>query len=230
MILSMTGFAAAAAELARAYRSRSSCARSTTATSTSSPASRRAARASSPRCARRSPARLQRGKVECRVALNRTPQAQHPAWPSTTRSVRQLAAAALEVRAARARRARRSRVTEVLRWPGVLAEPTVDRRARGARASRLVDEALRELTAARAPRRRQARPPLLERAAHGIEAQVARVDAARAGGSRRLQEKLAARLREAGLDPNEDRVEAGARAVRHQDRRGRGARAARRRT
>ena len=80
-------------------------------------------RALEPALRERSPAALKRGKVECRIALNRTAQAAATLAVDAAR-VGQLAAAASEVtRVVPA--PRRCPSHEILRWPGVLAEPTV---------------------------------------------------------------------------------------------------------
>ena len=202
MILSMTGFAAAAADLPGVslavelrsvnHRFLDVSLRLPDEVRTIEPAVREALAGA-----------LRRGKVECRVALNRA-QAAASGLAVDDAHVRKLAAAALEV-ARIVPDAAPLTVNEVLRWPGVLAEPTVDPVELGARAMALVDEALRELTAAR--RREGVKTAaVLEQCCVGIEAQVARVMPRVPAVHAAYTEKLAARLREAGLDPNEDRL------------------------
>jgi len=96
-------------------------------------------------------------------------------------------------------------VHEILRWPGVLAEPTVDPETLAARALALVDEALAELAAARA-REGAKLAAILSARCDDIAAQVARVAPRIPAVHAAYTEKLNARLREAGLDPNEDRL------------------------
>jgi len=146
---------------------------------------------------------LRRGKVECRIALNRTQQAA-VGLAVDEAQVRQLAAAATEVTRAVPGAIPLS-VNEILRWPGVLAEPTVAPSELAQRALALVDGALAELAAARA-REGAKTAQVLEASCAGIEVQVARVAPRVPAIHAAYNEKLGARLREAGLDPNEDRL------------------------
>ena len=146
---------------------------------------------------------LRRGKVECRVSLNRTLQGS-PGLAVDAGRVAELAAAASEVtRAVPA--ARPLSINEILRWPGVLAEPGMPPAELAERASGLVQQALRDLRAARR-REGEKTAAVLEACCAGIEAQVARVQPRVPAIHAAYTEKLAARLREAGLDPNEDRL------------------------
>jgi len=202
MILSMTGFAAAAADLPGVslavelrsvnHRFLDVSLRLPDEVRTIEPAVREALAGA-----------LRRGKVECRVALNRA-QAAASGLAVDDAQVRKLAAAALEV-ARIVPDAAPLTVNEVLRWPGVLAEPTVDPAELAARAIALVEEALRELTAAR-KREGVKTAAVLEQCCAGIEAQVARVLPRVPAVHAAYSEKLATRLREAGLDANEDRL------------------------
>ena len=202
MILSMTGFAAAAAELPGAslsvelrsvnHRFLDVSLRLPDELRAIEPAVREALSGA-----------LRRGKVDCRVALNRA-QASASGLAVDEAQVRKLASAASQV-AGIVPGAAPLTVNEVLRWPGVLAEPTVDPAELAARALALIDEALRDLAAAR--RREGAKTAaVLEHCCAGIEAQVARVTPRVPAVHAAYTEKLAARLREAGLDPNEDRL------------------------
>jgi len=146
---------------------------------------------------------LKRGKVECRIALNRTAQATGAVAVDTAR-IAQLAAAASEVTRAVPDAVPLS-VHEILRWPGVLAEPAVDPGTLAARAIALVDEALGELAAARA-REGAKLAAILSARCDDIAAQVTRVAPRIPAVHAAYTEKLNARLREAGLDPNEDRL------------------------
>ena len=202
MILSMTGFAAAAADLPGVslavelrsvnHRFLDLSLRLPDEVRTAEPAIREAL--SGP---------LRRGKVECRVALNRAHVAASGLAVDDAQ-VRKLASAASEV-VRIVPDAAALTVNEVLRWPGVLAEPTVDPVELAARAVGLVEEALRELMAAR-QREGAKTAAVLEQCCVGIEAQVARVAPRVPAVHAAYNEKLATRLREAGLDPNEDRL------------------------
>ncbi|MFO1311746.1 MAG: YicC/YloC family endoribonuclease [Burkholderiales bacterium] len=146
---------------------------------------------------------LRRGKVDCRVALNRA-QAGASGLAVDADQVRRLAAAAATV-ASLVPGVAPLRVHDVLRWPGVLAEPTVDPAELAARTLGLVGEALRELAGARQREGAKTAAVLLACCA-GIEAQVARVTPRIPAVHAAYSERLAARLREAGLDPNEERL------------------------
>jgi len=146
---------------------------------------------------------LKRGKVECRITLNRsTPGA--AALAVDPERVRQLAAAGAEVRELAPGAAPLS-VNEILRWPGVLAEPTVAPEELAARTRALVGQALSELAAARAREGARTRA-MLEDCCRAIEAQVARVEPRIPAIHAAYVEKLSARLREADLDPDQERL------------------------
>ena len=202
MILSMTGFAAASAELPGAslvaelrsvnHRYLDLSLRLPDELRTLEPALRE-----------KLAGQLRRGKVELRLGLNRTaPGASGLAVDSGR--VAALAAAAADV-ARQVPQAAPLSVHEVLRWPGVLAEPTVDPETLAARALALVDEALAELAAARA-REGAKLAAILSARCDDIAAQVARVAPRIPAVHAAYTEKLNARLRDAGLDPNEDRL------------------------
>ena len=146
---------------------------------------------------------LKRGKVECRIALNRMAQAANAIAVDGHR-VAQLAAAASEVTRAVPDAAPLT-VNEILRWPGVLAEPSTAPAELADKATALVGQALTELAAARA-REGAKTAAVLESCCAGIEAQVRRVEPRVPAIHAAFNEKLATRLRDAGLDPNEDRL------------------------
>jgi uncharacterized protein (TIGR00255 family) len=148
-------------------------------------------------------AELKRGKVECRVAMNRDAAAALDIAVDGKRVAR-LAAAAADVRH-KVPDATPLSVAEILRWPGVLAEPDLPPETLAAKVHELVDEALSDLAAARAREGDKLARLLLARC-DDIEAQVARVLPRVPTIHAAYVEKLAARLREAGQDPNEDRL------------------------
>ncbi len=96
-------------------------------------------------------------------------------------------------------------VAEILRWPGVLAEPTVPPEELAARVQELVGKALSDLAASRAREGAKLAQALAERCA-AIEVQVARVTPRIPALHSAYVDKLGARLREAGLDPDQDRL------------------------
>ena len=146
---------------------------------------------------------LKRGKVECRlgVARNAPGSARLAVDPDR---VANLATAAADIRR-RVPDATPLTVAEILRWPGVLAEPALDPEALTARAIALVDQALAELAAARAREGAKLAAILVERC-DDIEVQVDRVLPRIPLVHAAWTDKMNTRLREAGLDPDEDRI------------------------
>ena len=148
-------------------------------------------------------AALKRGKVECRVSLTRA-AADSSGLAVDLARVGELAKAASEVTKG-APGARPLSVGEILRWPGVLAEPSVAPEELAAHAHRLVGQAVAELSASREREGAKLAAMLLERCA-AIEGQVTRVAPRIPALQAAFAEKLGARLREAGLDPDGDRL------------------------
>jgi len=146
---------------------------------------------------------LKRGKVECRVSLSRS-AADAASLAVDLARVGELAKAASDV-AKGAPGARPLSVGEILRWPGVLAEPSVPPDELAAHARRLVGEALTDFSASRAREGAKLVATLVERC-DAIEAQVARVAPRIPAIQATYAEKLGARLREAGLDSDGDRL------------------------
>ena len=146
---------------------------------------------------------LKRGKVECRISLNR-PSAGAAALAVSPERVSHLAQAAADVLRQVPGAAPLS-VAEILRWPGVLAEPTVAPEMLAALVHDLVGKALAELAASR--RREGAKLALaLEERCAAIEAQVARVTPRIPMLHKAFGDKLGTRLKEAGLDPDHERL------------------------
>lgn len=148
-------------------------------------------------------ATLKRGKVECRVSLNRASAGASSLAVDSAR-VAELARAAADAMKS-APGARPLSVGEILRWPGVIAEPTVPPEALAAHARRLVAQALAELGGSRAREGEKLVATLVERC-DAIEAQVARIVPRVPAIHATYVERLATRLREAGLDPDQDRL------------------------
>ena len=148
-------------------------------------------------------AQLKRGKVDCRVALNRsTPGTAELAL--NVERVLQLRSAADEVLRHAPQSAALS-IIEILRWPGVLTEPTLGAEALAGKALGLVKQALSELAASRAREGAQLKLVLEERC-RGIALQIERVAPRVPVIHEAYIEKLGARLKEAGLDPDNDRL------------------------
>jgi len=202
MILSMTGFAAEAAELpglSLSVELRSVNHRYLDVTVKLPDDLRHLEPALRERLARE----LKRGKVECRVAMNRTSPGTATLAVDSAR-VEQLAhAASLVLRTIPA--AAPLTVNEILRWPGVMAEPSVPADELAATVMALVDRAVADLAASR---RREGTKveAVLAASCDGIEAQVERVTPRIPAIHAAFNDKLAQRLRDADLDPNEDRI------------------------
>jgi len=146
---------------------------------------------------------LKRGKVDCRVALNRSAPGTTELAVNVERVI-QLRDAADEV----LRHAPDSvplSIVEVLRWPGVLTEPSLGAEALTDKALALVRQALGDLAASRLREGMQLKLALEERC-HGIELQLERVAPRVSVIHEAYVEKLGARLKEAGLDPDNDRL------------------------
>jgi uncharacterized protein (TIGR00255 family) len=146
---------------------------------------------------------LKRGNVECRITLNRVAIATASIAIDPVR-VQQLAAAAADVQR-HAPGAAALSVNEILRWPGVLADPAVAPEALAARAHELLGQALSELAAARAREGAKTRA-MLDACCAAIEEQVVRVAPRIPIVQAAYLDKLGARLAEAGLDPDQDRL------------------------
>ena len=148
-------------------------------------------------------AQIRRGKVDCRVTLNRAVPGEATLAINAER-VAQLRDAATEV----LRHAPDSApigVADILRWPGVLTEPALPPETLAERVLELARRSLGELTASRL-REGEKLKAMLEERCRGIEAQVERVMPRIPAVHAAYVEKLGARLKEAGLDPDEERL------------------------
>ena len=144
-----------------------------------------------------------RGKVECRVALLRTVGAAGGIAINVER-VQQLAAAAAGV--VRAMPGTPPLTTaDVMRWPGVIVDAIISPESLAEQVDTLVQHALSELTSARAREGAKLRAVLEERCTD-IDGQLARVTPRTPALHAAYMEKLGGRLREAGLEPNDDRL------------------------
>ncbi|MGE5088638.1 MAG: YicC family protein, partial [Candidatus Levyibacteriota bacterium] len=156
-----------------------------------------------PQLRERLSAAQKRGKLECRVALARTVSSGAGIAVDTAR-VQQLAAAAAGI-AKVVPGTPPLTTADILRWPGVMVEASMPLETLAERVSALVDQGLVDHTAAREREGAKLRAVLEARCAD-IDAQVARVAPRIPILHAAFVDKLGARLREAGLDPNEDRL------------------------
>jgi uncharacterized protein (TIGR00255 family) len=146
---------------------------------------------------------LRRGKVECRVTLHRVQSGSATIAVDAARVADVARAAALV--SGLVPDARAMTVAEYLRWPGVIVESVAPAEELASRVNELVDRALAELAAARA-REGEKLASVLRARCTDIEAQVGRVAPRIPAIHTAYLEKLGARLKEAGLDANEDRM------------------------
>ena len=144
-----------------------------------------------------------RGKVECRIAMARTPAGTGTIAVNAER-VRQLADAARDI----------TRVVpgtpplaaaDILRWPGVMVEASISADALAGQVDELVSQALSELNAAREREGRKLRD-VLDARCSDIDAQLRRIAPRVPALHAAYMDKLGSRLREAGLEPNDDRL------------------------
>jgi uncharacterized protein (TIGR00255 family) len=202
MILSMTGFAAATAELpgiSLAAELRSVNHRYLDVTLKLP----EELRTMEPLLRERIAGAQKRGKVECRVSLARSVGASATLALNGER-IAQLADAAAAV--AKALPGTPPLTTaDILRWPGVMVDATLSPEALADEVDALVAQALSELTGARAREGAKLRA-VLEQCCNDIAAQVARVAPRVPALHRAFVVKLGARLAEAGLDRNDERL------------------------
>lgn len=146
-------------------------------------------------------ARISRGKVDCRLSL----------VEGTTQAASRLNSEALARLRALAESAQKAfpeavplRLADVLRWPGVIAEPAEDESLRAAVAA-LCRRALDELVAARAREGEKLAKVVLERA-RAMHARLDQIAPLMPQAIAAYQEKLAERLREALGSADDERL------------------------
>jgi len=148
-------------------------------------------------------ATLTRGKVDCRITF--TPvQALARSIPPDAQAMGALAEAARQV-SARFPDARPLSVSEVLHWPGVLADESLSPDKLKDDVTALLARALNEPNQTRAREGAKLERMLRDRLER-IEALVAEAQPLMPGAIRAFQEKLAARLAEAGASPSDERI------------------------
>jgi uncharacterized protein (TIGR00255 family) len=147
--------------------------------------------------------RITRGKVECRVAFNRLPTAQN-ALQLNEELLAQLTQLDEKVRATLPA-AEPLSVSDVLRWPGMLGNDCLPAEELQERCIQLLDKALEDFNGARGREGEKLKTVLLERI-------VAMEEIVKSVAPRipqlviAYQEKLVARLKEALLDPESERL------------------------
>ena len=148
-------------------------------------------------------ARLTRGKVECRIGFQKSANGALAPELNTT-LLHQLSALDLQVRDLLPGAAPLS-VNDVLRWPGMLSTDTLSQDELREQTLALVARVLAEFGASRAREGDKLRDVLLERVAR-MEELAARVRPKIPLLVQAYRERLAARLRDAAAELDEDRV------------------------
>jgi uncharacterized protein (TIGR00255 family) len=148
-------------------------------------------------------AAMTRGKIECRVSYALRPGAQNSNEIDAT-LLAQLLRLNKQVQAALPD-ARPLGVPDILRWPGMLGAETMPADEFRATATGLLGEVLREFSAARAREGAKLAAVILERAA-GMRERIAVVKPRLPGIIAAFQDKLNARLKEAMLSADDERV------------------------
>ncbi len=148
-------------------------------------------------------ARLTRGKVDCRITFTPAPTAKRSVVPDTDAMVA-LQAASKQV-ATRFPDARPLSVSEVLHWPGVLADASLSADAMKETVMALVGKAIAELDTTR--RREGAKlEAILRERLDSMSALVKDAGPLMPGAVKAFTEKLAAKIAEAGANPSDERV------------------------
>ena len=147
-------------------------------------------------------ARLNRGKVECRISYTPTPGRRGVELDESL--LAQLVSLNERVRAAFPQ-ARDLGVSDVLRWPGILGADTLDIEQLRTVCRELLDVVLEEFRVSRAREGEKLKAMLLERAA-AVGTRIAEVAPRMPQVIAGFQEKLASRLKEALANADEDRI------------------------
>ena len=148
-------------------------------------------------------ARVSRGKVECRVGFTRRPDLSAP-MQLDEKLLSQLAKLDEKVQAVLPT-AESLRVSDVLRWPGMLGGDTLPIELLTEKCLQMVGQAIDELSAARAREGEKLKTVLLERAT-SVDEIVKEVAPRIPLLVTAYQEKLTGKLRDAMLDPENDRL------------------------
>ena len=148
-------------------------------------------------------ARLTRGKVDCRVTYTPTSTAQRSVVPDS-QAMAALSAASGEVQR-RFPEARPLSVSEVLHWPGVLADASLSPDKMKDEVMGMLGRAIAELDASRMREGAKLEAVLRERL-DSMAKLVREAQPLLPGAVKAFQEKLAAKIAEAGAAPSDERV------------------------
>jgi uncharacterized protein (TIGR00255 family) len=148
-------------------------------------------------------ARLTRGKVDCRVTFTPVATGRRNLLPDA-QALATLQAASREV-LARFPDARPLSISEVLHWPGVLADETLSAERMKEDVLALLAKALADLNQTRAREGAKLEAILRERLDR-MAALVKEAEPLMPGAVRAFADKLAAKVAEAGANPNDERI------------------------
>jgi uncharacterized protein (TIGR00255 family) len=148
-------------------------------------------------------ARLTRGKVDCRVTFAPVASAARTMIPDGE-ALASLHAASREV-LAQFPNARPLSVSEVLHWPGVLADESLSPERMKDVVLGIMDKAVKELNQTRAREGAKLEAVLRERLDH-MSRLVEEARPLMPGAVKAFQDKLAAKIAEAGASPSDERV------------------------
>jgi len=149
-------------------------------------------------------ATLTRGKVDCRVTFTPTQAGARSLAPDAS-AMDALAAATRQV-AQRFPEARPLSISEVLHWPGVLADESLSAERMKAEVVALMGRALAELGETRGREGAKLEAVLRERL-DGISVLVKEAQPLLPGAIRAFQEKLSSRIAEAAASPSDERIQ-----------------------
>lgn len=149
-------------------------------------------------------AKVQRGKLECRASISDLP-AENRTLDLNRDLVQRLAAAGNEVQMLVGDSARPLTVADILRWPGVIGEPDVSIDELGSACLELIDQVVLDFNASRGREGDKLAQIILDRADRmqelvtGIAPKIPQL-------VKSYGEKLAAKVTEAGMSPDDDRM------------------------
>ena len=149
-------------------------------------------------------AKLSRGKVDCRIAFTPIAQAARSLVPDP-KALETLAGAAKDV-LARFPDARPLSVSEILHWPGVLADVSLEGEALRDEAMGVLQQALRDLNASR-QREGAKLEAILRQRLDAMEVLVKEAQPLMPAAVKAFQEKLSARIAEAAANPTDERIQ-----------------------
>ncbi len=148
-------------------------------------------------------ARLTRGKVDCRITFTPVASAQRSLVPDSA-ALAALQAASRQV-VSQFPDARPLSVSEVLHWPGVLAEESLSADRVKERVLALIGQAIRDLDQTRAREGAKLEAILRERLDR-MAALVKEAEPLMPGAVKAFADKLAAKVAEAGASPGDERL------------------------